>query len=161
MIETTSQWRVGFSVDLFINVATQCVFHSHALQMVGWLDERIQCGLLGHRDGDGGRYSKHEFRHNLHGNQAGRVLVQLISQRPIERLGTVQLLLGQSLDGAYFKRRNAIVHFRLQPAMVAEIELVLKILHDADGGCVTIMISRSLASSSRADSPREAWSCDA
>jgi hypothetical protein len=120
---------LDFETIFSVNVATQCIFYSHALQVVGWFDERVQCGLLVHRNCDGGRNSKDEFCHNLHGNQAGRVLVQLISQRPIQRLDTVQLYLGQSRDGAYFKRRNSIVHIRFQPTMIAKIEVVLKALH--------------------------------
>jgi hypothetical protein len=63
-----------------IDIATQGELDSNTLEVIGWLYERVEVGLLSHGDGDGRGFRKDELGDNVGGDKTGGVLIQFIAQ---------------------------------------------------------------------------------
>jgi hypothetical protein len=80
-----------FEAVFAVDIGTQCIVYCYALEVVGGFKEGVQGQLLRDGDGDGRSCYENELCHNFHGDQAGRIPFQFVSQRSVERLDTVQL----------------------------------------------------------------------
>jgi hypothetical protein len=69
-----------------VNVTTQDVLDSDALEVIGWFYKGVKIRLERHGDGDGRGRGEEELCDDMCGNEAGSVLVELIAQGSLERL---------------------------------------------------------------------------
>lgn len=93
-----TQWQVPrnrsqYFQPLFpIDIATQCILDSDALEMVSRLYQRIKISLLAHGYCDGGGCREDERRDDICWDEAGYILVHFVTQRPFLRLDKEHLI---------------------------------------------------------------------
>jgi hypothetical protein len=126
-----SNGPLQFESLLALNSMAESMFDGDSLGVIGWLEQGIEVRLLHHRHCYRRCFAENEFGDNIDRNKTGSIVLELFTYSTIQGLYRDELSHHCMHDGGtvYLRGRAAVIDIRVQAAVVAEIEFIIKIIH--------------------------------